>query len=410
MRATFCGVWLAYGVAVLAFPASPASGSVPGAVAIQGAFVAIAVLAMQVLRPGNVRHPVHDVPERPRGRVGGVPCLGLALGATGVALLFCDRVFVQGVNPLEGLASARAQWSLARGNSLAASSMFSVLGYALGGCHFAAAALILLRVDRMPSARQLAGLAACFATVLAECALNGGRSSLLLLAAVCVGALCLNPRVSAWRVFTRPPVLACAAAAVAYGLSVFASRASLGGNSPADYSITFLDYLGLEPSTWLTEASLPAAAWYGLLSWAYLIHSFATTCAIAVEPTSEDVLVGIHPMRILAKLGLTSAPADTWFLSGRFPSLPGALHHQFGAVGVAAFGSLLGAIPATALRVHARHPRSILASGCFVLGLATLVLSPELAAFDFLMFPSVALGFLILAALAWAGSHIARSA
>jgi hypothetical protein len=410
MRATFCAVWLAYGVAVLAFPASPTSGSVPGAVAIQGAFVAIAVLAMHVLRPGNHRHPGYDVPERPRGQVGGVPCLGLALGAIGVALLFYDRVLVQGVNPLEGLASARNQWSLARGNSLIASSMFSVLGYALGGCHFAAAALILLRVDGVPSVRQLAGLGACFVTVLAECALNGGRSSLMLLAAVCLGAVCLNPRVSAWRALTRPPVLACAAAAVAYGLVVFASRVVRDGHSPAEYSLHFLHYLGLEPRVWLTEASLPAAGWYGLLAWAYLVHSFATTCAIAVEPTSENVMVGSHLIRILAKLGLTSAPADTWFLSGRFPSLPGALYHQFGAVGVAAFGSLLGAVPATALRVHARHPGSILASGCFVLGLATLVLSPELAAFDLLMFPSVALGFLILAGLAWSGSRIARSA
>lgn len=410
MRATFCAAWLAYGVAVLAFPASPDSGSVPGAIAIQGAFVAIALLAMHMLRPVEVRHPGHEVPERPKGQVGRVPCLGLALGATGVALIFYDRVLVQGVNPLEGLASARTQWSQARGSSLGTSSMFSMLGYALGGCHFAAAALILLRVDGVPSVRQLSGLGACFVTVLAECALNGGRSSLLLLAAVCLGAVCLNPRVSAWRALTRPLVLACAAAAVAYGLGVFASRVGSDGHSPAEYALDFLHYLGLEPRVWLTQASLPAAAWYGLLSWAYLVHSFATTCAIAVEPTSENVLVGTHILRILAKLGLASAPTDTWFLSGRFPSLPGALYHQFGAVGLAAFGSLLGAIPAAALRVHARHPGSILASGCFVLGVVTLVLSPELAAFDFLMFPSVALGFLILAGLAWSGSRIARSA
>jgi glycosyltransferase involved in cell wall biosynthesis len=78
------------------------------------------------------------------------------------------------------------------------------------------------------------------------------------------------------------------------------------------------------------------------------------------------------------------------------PSLPGALYHQFGAIGLAVGSALLGATVSMTLRVLSRFPRSLVALGAFLLAVATLALSPELAAFDFLAFASVAVGFLVL--------------
>ncbi len=108
-------------------------------------------------------------------------------------------------------------------------------------------------------------------------------------------------------------------------------------------------------------------------------------------------MIGNNIMTLLSKAGLIDAVDSEWFLSGRFPSLPGALYHQFGTSGLVAFSFLLGVVASMTLRFIAFYPRSMIALGAFVLCVTILVLSPELAAFDFLAFPSVAVGFLILA-------------
>lgn len=393
----FLLVWASYWMAVLAFPGSPSGGSVLGGALIQGAFVAAVLFTMWCFQPApdaSRRIVSSRVCDTGIGRAAWV---GLALGTIGTGLLLYDRTVIQGVNFGGGLAAARNSWMTAGEDRQGVSSAFSVLGYVFGGCHFASAALVILRIDGRPSTRQSFVLLACGALVLASSAMNGGRSSLLLFPAVCLPALCLNPRASVWRLLLSPQLLLCVVVATAYSVYIFSSRAALSGVAGRDYTLEFLEYLSIVPSAWIRSRNFPDLVWMSILAWAYLTHSFATTCLIAIEPTAQCVVLGSHPMSMLSKFGLVSPPDGAWFLAGRFPSLPGALYHQFGAIGLVVGSALLGATVSMTLRVLSRFPRSLVALGAFLLAVATLALSPELAAFDFLACASVAVGFLVLA-------------
>lgn len=394
---TFVLVWLAYWMAVLAFPGSPSGGSALVGALIQGAFVATVLFTMRCFQPApNASQRIVSSRAYDAG-VGRAAWVGLVLGAIGTALLLYDRTAIQGVDFGGGLAAARNSWLSASEGRPGASSAFSVLGYVFGGCHFVSAALVILRINGRLSMCQSFVLLACAVLVWASSAMNGGRSSLLLFPAVCLSALWLNPRVSLRGLLLSPQLLVCVGVAVAYSLFIFASRAALVGDGNRDYTLKFLEFLSIDPSPWICSGDFPDVFWISILAWAYLTHSFATTCLIAIEPTAQSLIVGSNPILMLSKVGLASAPANDWFLSGRFPGLPGALYHQFGAMGLAIGGVLLGASVWAALEALARFPRSLVALGAFLLTGATLVLSPELLAFDFLACPSVAVGFLILA-------------
>jgi hypothetical protein len=302
-----------------------------GGALIQGAFVAAVLFTMWCFQPApdaSRRIVSSRVCDNGIGRAAWV---GLALGTIGTGLLLYDRTVIQGVNFGGGLAAARNSWMTAGEDRQGVSSPFSVLGYVFGGCHFASAALVILRIDGRPSMRQSFVLLACGALVLASSAMNGGRSSLLLFPAVCLPALCLNPRTSVWRLLLSPQLMLCVVVAIAYSVYIFSSRAALSGVAGRDYTLEFLEYLSIVPSAWIRSSNFPDLVWMSILTWAYLTHSFATTCLIAIEPTAQCMVLGSHPMSMLSKFGLVSPPDDAWFLAGRFPSLPGALNVGFAA-------------------------------------------------------------------------------
>jgi hypothetical protein len=137
-----------------------------------------------------------------------------------------------------------------------------------------------------------------------------------------------------------------------------------------------------------------------VLALSYVTHSFATAAAIVEGPTEDKSILFLHAAGILYKLGLGSAPDGDWFLTGRFPSLPGALWHQYGALGFGAASLALGAIAASARVWAIRSPRRLVPMGVCLLVDAILLLSPALFAADFLSFPFVVASFLVLAA--WA--------
>jgi hypothetical protein len=394
----FGWVWLAYALLVAAFPGSPMAGSPGRAIAIDVAFLAIVLLAarltLRAVPPSACASATADL--RP-GQVGRVAWLGLGLGALGAACLLYDRVAVQGIDFGSGLAVAREQWGRAAGSRTGASSAFSVLGYGLVGCSMAGACAALREVDGRPTATQAALLGGCVAVVLAVDTINGGRSSLLLLPALCMASWVLNPRLSVRHALLRPWAAAILAITIAYSLFVFDSRISKSEMDARSYSMTMLEYLRIEPSAWLRSAALPHAGWLAVLAWSYLAHSFAITCEIAVRPMSDQMVLGHHALSILSKLGLGARADAGWFLSGRFPGLPGALYHQAGITGVAVGATVLGSASGLAFRAASRSPGSIAALGGVAGCVAVLLLSPLLAAFDLLAFPSAMLGFVVLA-------------
>jgi hypothetical protein len=134
-----------------------------------------------------------------------------------------------------------------------------------------------------------------------------------------------------------------------------------------------------------------------VLGISYVTHSFATVAGIVVAPSEDKTILFVHLISILHKLGLADPPDADWFLSGRFPSLPGALLHQYGLWGLVLGSIAVGVLTACAAVWSARRPAALLPLGCMVMAGAVLVLSPALLAFDFLSFPFVIASFAILA-------------
>gem|GEM_PF-1583655 len=401
----FLLIWAVYWCAVLLFPGSPSGGSLLGGALIQGVFVAAVPFAMYWFKPTpdqSSRIVSYHACDTGIGRAAWV---GLFLGTIGTALMLYDRTWIQGVDFGDGLAAARVAWMNAGEGRTEISSIFSLIGYLLGGCYFAAAALVILRINDYPTARQSLVLLACGLLVLVSSAMNGGRSSLMLFPAICLPAFCLNSRTSVWKLLRSPPLLLCTAVAGAYSVNIFSSRASLGGDDSVGYTLSTLEHLLIDPSPWIYSYDFPGPVWMSILAWAYLIHSFTTTCLIAIEPPTQVIILGAHPLSMLAKLGLVSPPDQAWFLAGRFANVPGALYHQFGAVGLAVGSVLLGATASATIRALALFPRSLVALGAFLLTAATLALSPMCAAFDFLAYPSVAVGFMVLAPFERSANH-----
>jgi hypothetical protein len=396
--AAFGWAWLAYALLVVAFPGSPIAGSVGRAIAIDAAFVvcvmAAAGMTLRVV-PKTARSP--SLGSDPLGKVGAVAWVGLVLGALGFVCLLFDRTSVQGIDFSSGLAAARGDWQRAATYRTGASSVFSMLGYALVGCSMAGACAVLRRANEWLTAAQVAYLLVCVLVAFAFDAMNGGRTSLLLFPALCAASWVLNPRLSLRRVLRRPWVIALAVLAVVYCLLVFDSRIAVSDMDTLSYSLTLLEHLRIEPSPWLQSMSVPNACWLVMLAWAYLVHSFSITCEVAVLPVSDHLVLGSHVLSLLQKLGLDSHADADWILSGRFPGLPASLYHMMGIPGLTIGASILGSTTALTVRAASRWPGSIAALGGVAGCVAVLLLSPLLAAFDLLAFPSAMLGFVVLA-------------
>lgn len=398
MFRSFVFIWGGYAILVAAFPGTMSSGSLIGGILIQAVFVAAVAIAMYSLRLSKNESQRIEISLGGATGIGNGAWVGLCFGLLGTGCMLYDRTIIQQVDFSVGLASVRNSLNAnALDRNFSFSSPASVLGHLLGGCHFVAAVLVIRRINGRATTCQILVLCVCSALVLLGSAMNGGRSSLMLYFAVCLPAFFLNPRASIVRLMMSPIVLSLIVLFLVYSIGIFISRSTLSQATEQEYLIGFLTYLNIEPWPWFRSVSLPTVVCMPILAWAYCVHSFTTTCCIAVEPISENLMIGNHIMTLLSKTGFIDAVDSEWFLSGRFPSLPGALYHQFGTFGLVGFSLLLGAVASTTLRIVAFCSRSMIALGAFVLCVVILVLSPELPAFDFLAFPSVAVGFLILA-------------
>jgi len=119
--------------------------------------------------------------------------------------------------------------------------------------------------------------------------------------------------------------------------------------------------------------------------------------AIVDAPTEDKQIMFLEAADILYKVGLTPQPDFDWFMSGRFPSVPGALWHEFGWSGLF-FGSVsLGAACGGCTVWTTLHPNRLLPLGAYVMAGSTLLLSPAFFAADSLSFPFVFGSFVMLA-------------
>lgn len=407
MQKHFLGVWLIYWAAIVLLPVKSIYAATVQAFLLQLTFVFL------VLAAYGVTGIVLNSRKIPKAGAFDIPrtltLIKLALGTSLVGFIFLmyDKIYIQGIDYSEGVAIAREQWrQLGEDRAGQASSVFSVLGYLFGSSYYVAVVLAITQVKMLSTAQRVSVLLFCFLMVIANSVITGGRSSVLLLGVFIIGAMAsrrgLNMRMLLGGRMQRLIVLLAAGLAVGYTIFVFNQRADAGEINGTEYVLDFLPFLGLESAEWfkdlLDDGTLSSLSAMLVLAASYLTHSFATTAAIMDGPTEGKTIILVHAVNLLSKLGLANQPSDEWFLSGRFPSFPGALWHQFGGIGFVMGGLLLGAASAIAKAWTALRPNRLLPLGVFVMADVVLILTPLLFAGDFLSFPFVLAAFVLLTA------------
>lgn len=409
----FVLTWALYFMGLALLPASSMFRLVSEAILLQIAFVLLAGAASLATWLLSDR-----IAARPANQAGGTVVdddrlrlasrVSLALSGAGVLALFVDKVFVQHIDYLGGLAAARSEWTSLGAERDDISSVWSALGYLTSTSFFVAISVLIVRREIFSATERAIAWLSSFGLALTNSALAGGRSLLLLLAATGVALTLLRadlgkplPRV---RVTGILVFLATIAAVGAYVLYVFAARAELTQIDVHQYSLEMLEFLGGQPTREFERLS--GDTWFGLLAGllvmalAYLVHSAFTFAAIVeAPPQNTDLLFG-YLRELAAKLGFTSRPDLDWLLTGRFPSLPGALYLEGGLALLVAGALVLGALMALSVRLCQRYPCSLTALSVWLAVQTTALLSPLLMAAEVLSYPFVIGEFLLIAGVA----------
>ena len=330
---------------------------------------------------------------------------GIILSILGIIFLLYDKIAIQNIDYSKGLASARQEWRvIGEERSNAASSIYSAIGYLFGGCYFLSLSILLSRYFFINDKNRIFYLLICAFLIFLNSAITGGRSSILL--AIVFGSFGyfsknnknyqrgLFENTSFMKYFKL--LLLCAAG---YSVYIFYERALAGEQIAGAYSIAFLEYLGLAPDEWFArvayETEWGAVVALFNLALSYLTHSLSTTAAIVGASNQYGDAMFVNFMQIGSKLGISQQPED-WFMGGRFSSLPGALYFQYGAAGLLIGSAILGILTGRIARIFKSDPNRMLVF--FLCSIAELILlmSPFLFAAEFLFFPSILVGGLLI--------------
>jgi hypothetical protein len=408
MLKNFYGTWIIYWLMVLALPVRSIYPAVLPAFVLQLSFVILVTIGYFAL-PVICRFDAS--PTINAGEISNADKLirvSFLLSLLGFSFLFFDKIYIQHINYLNGLAVAREQWREAGEERQGqASSIWSALGYLLGSAYYVGLVLTVTQASLLRTGQRLRAMMIAFLFALGNSIITGGRSNFLLLGVVGLAGLSSRRSLRLGGVFRssaqRRFFAAGAVFSISYIVYVFYSRAEAGNQLISAYVAGVLPDLGLESNGWygFDEHSEGALANVFVLVVSYLTHSFATVAAIMDAPQEDKTIIFSNLALLLYKLHILGKPDDVWFLNGRFPSVPGALWHQFGAFGFV-LGSMALGVASGAVKVWAAvAAHRLLPLGALVLVSATLILSPYVFAPDILSFPYIAFAFVVIAGCAY---------
>ena len=412
----FLYCWLGYWLLVLLMPVHSIYPGVGEAFLLQLGFVAMVFIGYFSASPRLREVAMPGIGLSDLGDARFIVRASLLMSLLGFAFLLIDKIFIQHIDYSSGLAFAREQWRLlGEEREGKASSMWSIMGYVFGSAYYASLVLVFVQPHRFTNGQRARALGATFVFALANSVITGGRSNFLLIIAVAFAALAARRGLRLRQIFAsrrqRRYIAVILCAALAYIMYVFYSRAQAGNFLMYLYVVEFMPYIGLEMDTWyqevVTEGVVGGAANLLVLTLGYLSHSFSTTAAIMDAPLEHKMILFNNFGGIFYKLGLINKPETDWFMAGRFPSVPGAVWHQFGLLGAIVMPYLLGYASALATQWAKRRPNRLLPLAAYVLASTTLLLTPFVFAPDLLAFPSVVVAFVLLAGLCRLRRHLA---
>lgn len=338
--------------------------------------------------------------------------ISLALGFGGFLALVVDKIFVQRIDFTQGIAVARYLWrNEAEARSGGVSSLFSVVGYLIGFSFFATAAIAHLHWESLSKGvRRLALLGVVF-LVMANSFLTGGRSIILvqIAAFVATGAIRALGRRGFFpgkslRALTWASVLL--VIAIGYSVYVFSERANANGVEPEVYTVAMLGYLGATPTESFEmiekmPEGLSGIAQFCVIAGAYITHSWGTFQSLIELDSTPGNASFVFARVLLTRFGLLEPIEDEWLLTGRFPSLPGALWYDFGWAGVVGGALCVGFLLGLVRPLLAVRPFAATAIGLVLAIVITGLLAPLLLAPDLLAFPFMIISFLVVDFIAW---------
>lgn len=129
-----------------------------------------------------------------------------------------------------------------------------------------------------------------------------------------------------------------------------------------------------------------------------MTHSLPTTAAISERSGESGDAIFVTFLAMGNKLGIGNSHAE-WFLSGRFPSVPGALYMSLGLKGVLISALTLGFLTGFLNGLFTKHSNSVFISPFCSIFESVLLLSPFLFAGDFFFFAPMVIGGCITIAL-----------
>ena len=405
MLRQFFYAWLLYWFAIAILPVHSIYPSVVQALILQIGFVLVVALSAKVVLD------MFGVKQMPAAADRNIPhattliWIAIFLALLGLAALAYDKVFIQKIDYTAGLAFAREEWrQLGEDREGRASSIFSVMGYLLGSSYYVAAVLAVTQGAVLSRRTRLVALLTCFILLMANSALTGGRSNILLIGVFIVASFSsrrgLSLRGVLGSAFQRRLFQGLAGVAFAYSIYIFYERAATNSSGAIQYAVDFLPYLGVEADpiyrNALVDGTAGSLSAVMVLAGSYITHSFSSVAAIVDAPVEDKSLLFLNEIQMLYKLGVVGQPDPNWFLVGRLSSVPGALWHQFGAVGFFIGSTLLGAFAGASKVWLVRRPNRLMPLGAYTMATSTLILTPAVFAPDFLSFPFVFAAFVML--------------
>lgn len=259
----------------------------------------------------------------------------------GILLICYDRVFIRGIDYSVGLRNARYQWLASSGGSIV-----SILGNVLVSFSFVALIMGLIHWEKISRIKRFLFLSSGLSIPFIHGALNGGRSNVFILVMSIITSLVLRKSIGS-KFFPKfrakyLKTFVIAFISLFFVIQIFSSSAEMANVDNAEYSKSIIYALRGEMDENLKYSAETPKIIYSFSSvGAYLIHGQW----VAQESYSLSSKPGNFTLstikEILRVVKLYSKPPESNAFSdiGAFISFPGALHYDYGIVGV-----LLGSI------------------------------------------------------------------
>ncbi|MEX0595874.1 MAG: hypothetical protein WD512_05170 [Candidatus Paceibacterota bacterium] len=264
----------------------------------------------------------------------------LILSLIGTLFIAFDRIFIQELNYTKGFAYAREQLKTLEAKSAAPSSFFSVMGYFLMGMKFWTTYYLIKYYESIPNYRNLKLIIVLF-LVLIDSVIIGGRTILLYYISFSFCSFIIR-KVNGRKILPQNNRLRRILRYSAVGFSVFVvfvfyQRASMNNTLPRMYAENFTYHLGGVPSEKFDTISSYNNApqlYFLSVTGMYIYHSMWSVQSVHDSSIREGQVLFHYVNRILYKFGLKKEAPKYYEFAGRFITIPGALYHDFGLIGL----------------------------------------------------------------------------